>query len=251
MKFSPSITKEIKYYVYLYSDPTTGEVFYIGKGKGNRVFYHLEDTGDNEKAARIQQIRAQGLEPEIDILIHGLEDEKTALRVESSVIDLIGIKQLTNKQSGYKSSTFGRMSISQLVSTYEKREAEIDVPAILIRINQAFRYSMTPMELYDYTRGQWRLNPDNAKRAKYAFAIYGGIIQEVYEIFDWYEAGKTYSVRENNENIKRGANELLEGRYEFIGNLAQDDIRQKYKYTSVEKYFNPGNSNPIMYVNMK
>ena len=250
MKFSSSVINSLKYYVYLYSDPRTGDVFYVGKGKGNRVFAHLDDTGESEKAIYIQKLRGQGLEPEIEILVHGLEDEETALKVEASVIDLLGIKQLTNKQNGYKSSTFGRMSLSQLMSNYDKRKVDIDVPSILIRINQAFRYSMSDIELYDYTRGQWRLNPQNAKKAKYAFSIYGGVIQEVYEILDWYEAGTTFSVRADNKEIERGANEGLEGRWEFIGNLAEDQIRNKYKHTSVEHYFKKGNSNPIMYVNI-
>ncbi len=250
MKFSTRVLNALKYYVYLYSDPGTGEVFYVGKGKGNRVFSHLEDTKESKKVEYIRNLRAKGLKPKIEILIHGLDDEETALRVESSIIDLIGIDKLTNVQSGYKSSTYGRMSISQLISAYEKQRVDIDVPAILIRINQAFRYSMQEVELYDYTRGHWRLNPENAKKAQYAFAIYGGIIQEVYSILNWYKAGTTFSVRRNNENIKRSKKEDLEGRYEFIGNLAPERIRKKYRYMSVEHYFERGNSNPIMYVNI-
>ena len=34
------------------------------------------------------------------------------------------------------------------------------------------------------------LNPENAKKAQYAFAIYGGIIQEVYTTLDWYKGGQ-------------------------------------------------------------
>lgn len=42
---------------------------------------------------------------------------------------------------------------------------------------------------------QRRLNPKNAKSEKDAFSIHGGIVQEVYEAFEWYKAGKTYSDR--------------------------------------------------------
>ena len=248
--FSSSVIKELKYYVYIYSNPNTDEIFYIGKGKGNRVFSHIDDQSDNQKAKYISELRNQSLEPRIEILIHGLEDEKMALRVESSIIDLIGIKQLTNKQSGYKSATFGRMSIDQINSLYDKRSVNIADSAILIRINQAFRYSMSEIELYDYTRGQWKLNPDRAKNAKYGIAVYEGIIQEVYEILDWYKAGTTYSVRQGNKNIERDALEGLDGRFEFIGNLAPKEIRDKYKFKSVEHYFKKGNSNPIMYANV-
>ena len=250
MKFSNSVIAALKYYVYIYSHPVTNEIFYIGKGKGNRAFAHLDDTNESDKVKYIDSLKNQGLEPEIEILIHGLDDEKTALRVESSIIDLIGINNLTNIQSGYKSATYGRMSIKQLVSAYEKQKVEIKEPSILIRINQAFRYSMSEVELYDYTRGRWRLNPERAQNAQYAFSIYDGIIQEVYEVFNWYEAGKTFSVRDDNENIKREAGEKIVGRYEFIGNHAPKMIRDKYKFKSVEDYFLRGNSNPIMYVNI-
>ena len=251
MKFSGPVVDVLKYYVYLYSNPNTAEVFYVGKGKGNRVFSHLKDTSESQKVAYIDNLRNQNLTPQIDILVHGIEDEETALRVESSIIDLLGIQSLTNKQSGYKSATYGRMTLEQIVSAYDRQSVEIFEPAILIRISQAFRYSMSEIELYDYTRGQWRLNPENAKKAKFAFGIYEGIVQEVYEILDWYEAGKTYSVRQLNENIKRKEEEGLDGRYEFIGNIAPEPIRNRYKYKSVAHYFQKGNSNPILYVNTK
>jgi len=47
-KFLQSVTKELKYYVYIYSHPLTDEIFYIGKGKGNRAFSHLEDKSDSK-----------------------------------------------------------------------------------------------------------------------------------------------------------------------------------------------------------
>jgi hypothetical protein len=42
----------------------------------------------------------------------------------------------------------------------------------------------------------------------------------------------------------------MNNRYEFIGNYAEDKIRGKYKYKSVEHYFKRGNANPIMYLNI-
>jgi len=249
-KFSKDVIKELKFYVYIYSHPKTNEIFYVGKGKGNRVFHHLDDKSESDKAKYISELRKNGLKPNIEILIHGIEDENTALRVEASIIDLLGIKNLSNKQSGYKSSTFGRMTIDQLKSTYEKQTIDIDDNVMLIRINQAFSYSMPPIELYDYTRGHWRLNPERAKKADFVFAVYHGIIQEVYEVVDWFVACKTYSSRQGNERIKRKSGDKLDGRFEFVGNIAPEEIRKKYKYKSVEHYFKRGNSNPIMYVNI-
>lgn len=118
LNFSSNVIDELKYYVYIYSHPITKKIFYVGKGKGNRVFLHLNDKNNTNKTKLIQELKWQGISPEIEILTHGLEDENTALKVEASIIDLLGIKNLTNTQSGHKSKLFGRMSIDQINSTY-------------------------------------------------------------------------------------------------------------------------------------
>ena len=240
-KFPKIVSTELKYYVYIYSNPITEEIFYVGKGKGNRVFSHLTEESETEKVKYLLDLKLKGLKPKIEILIHGIEDEETALRVEAAIIDLIGINKLTNRQSGWKSATFGRMTLKQIISTYSKQEVQITEPSILIRINQKFRYSMSEIELYDFTRGQWKVNVEKANNAKFAFAIYEGIIQEVYSVLFWLKAGKTLNTRNEKEALK--------DRFEFIGNIAEPEIRNKYKYKSVEHYFKKGNANPIMYVN--
>ena len=48
------------YYVYVYSDPETRRPFYVGKGKGNRVFNHMDDQSENEKVRKINDIKARG-----------------------------------------------------------------------------------------------------------------------------------------------------------------------------------------------
>ena len=37
-KFAPEVIERLKWYVYRLVDPRSGETFYVGKGKGNRVF---------------------------------------------------------------------------------------------------------------------------------------------------------------------------------------------------------------------
>lgn len=250
MKFSAQVIEKLKNYVYLYSHPTTNEVFYIGKGKGNRVFSHLKDAKKSEKVVQLKKLQEQGLKPKIEILIHGIEDGKVVEKIEMSVIDLIGLDNLTNKQKGKYSARNGRMSIDQINAMYQMKEVSIEEPSVLIRINKAFRYSMTPMELYDFTRGIWRVKLENAVKAKYAFAIYDGIIQEVYNIVQWFPAGTTYNTRKDPESDEKGSSKYGD-RCEFVGNIAPAEIRDKYRYKSVSHYFKPGNQNPIKYENIE
>ena len=94
---APYVGERLGYYVYLYVDPRTNEPFYVGKGQGERALAHLADTSESRKVERIKEVRATGLEPRIDILVHGLSSEEAAFRIEAAVIDAIGPDKLTNE----------------------------------------------------------------------------------------------------------------------------------------------------------
>jgi len=53
------------YYVYALINPINNTAFYIGKGKGKRMYQHLLDgeTTNDIKLAKIKEIREQGYEP--------------------------------------------------------------------------------------------------------------------------------------------------------------------------------------------
>ena len=235
------VTRELKYYVYLYIDPETDDVFYVGKGLRNRGLSHLAGKGKSALADRIRQIRKRGRQPRVEILIHGLKDERSALAVEMAAIDLLGVENLANAVHGHHSSRVGRMSLDQLMSLYQRKPANIVEPAILIRINKLYHYGMSPTELYDATRGVWVVGPKR-ERAKYAFAIYQGIVREAYAISLWLPAGSTFSTR-FPKGVKRP------GRSEFVGTVAPERIRSKYVGRAVDALFSPGSQNPIHYVN--
>jgi hypothetical protein len=239
MKLSPKTIERLGYYVYLYINPIDKSIFYVGKGKGNRVFAHLNDATESRKVNTIKTIRAHGKEPKIEILVHDLQDEKAALRIETAAIDLLGIDNLTNQVRGWKSGTVGRMGIKQLTALYDGEPATIEEDVILIRINRLYHFGISDSELYEATRGVWKLG-DRRNKAELAFAVYMGIVREVYRIRKWSPAGTTKYHTRTDTKIK--------GRWEFVGSVAENAIRNKYIDKSVSKYFPANSQNPIRYV---
>jgi len=242
--FSQKTIDELGYYVYVYSDPDTHKPFYVGKGKGNRVFEHLFYNDDSKKVKYIKDIINSGKEPIIEILVHGV-DEETAFKVEAAAIDLIGIENLTNQQRGHHSSVYGKIEASLLESRYNCEEVnieDIDDEVMLIKINKLYNNEMDEYELYEVTRGYWRVNIEQAKKVKYVFAVYYGMVLEVYEVAGWLPAFSTmtYQRIENKEELKN--------RYEFVGKIAPDNVRRKYKDKSVANIFTKGEQNPIRYI---
>ena len=43
-QFSAIVEEKLEWYVYALIDPRDGRLFYIGKGKGNRVFAHAHEA---------------------------------------------------------------------------------------------------------------------------------------------------------------------------------------------------------------
>ncbi len=220
------VTRELGHYVYLYVDPETEKVFYVGKGKGNRMFAHVGGKGKTR----------------VDVLIHGLKSEKEALAMEMAAIDLLGLDSLTNLVSGHHSSRRGRMSLDQLLTLYRQKKVaikNIKEPAILIRIARAYRYGMSPVELYDATRATWVVGPRREK-AKYVLSVYEGIVREVYRIATWLRSGSTLK-----HDRPRG--DPVRKRWEFVGKVAEEKVRRKYRNRAVD--FPEHSRNPIRYVN--
>lgn len=113
-------------------------------------------------------------------------------------------------------------------------ESAFDEPGILIKISNVNPSEMSAQELYDRVRGHWRVGLTRARNAKLAFGVCGGRIVEVYRIDEWFPAGQDE------------ASESRDGRYQFVGHLASDELRERYMGQSVADLAQ--GQNPIRYV---
>ncbi len=186
-EFPKLVAERICSYVYVLRDPDTDRVFYVGKGTGNRVFAHaqeaIERPLESDKLQLIRDIKARGREVKYEILRHGLT-EKEAFEVEAAIIDFIGLPTLTNKSIGQDTVNRGRMTIPEIITAYSPEPIEIKEAVILIIPNKFFERNITPERLYEITRGNWVMG-ERRNKAKYAFAVYNGVVREVYRIERW------------------------------------------------------------------
>src|SRR5512133_3061183 len=137
--FPPEVVHRLKTYVYRLIDPRNGETFYVGKGKGNRVFAHIRAEqsldGDEltDKLQRIRDIRLAGFAVAHVIHRHGMDDE-TAFEVEAALIE--AYPGLTNDVGGTHSNDYGVMHAREIVQRYCAEQAVFEHKALLISVNR-------------------------------------------------------------------------------------------------------------------
>ncbi len=243
--FSPEVIKGLNYYVYRLIDPRNGETFYVGKGKGNRVFEHLKNTEklikeENEdefdlKYEKIKKIKNSGLEVLHIIHRHGL-DEETALQVEAALID--AYPSLTNVANGHGSNECGVMNAYEVVKKYQAEIADIKHKVVMININRTMAEAQR--SIYDSVRFAWKMNGEKAKQAEYVLAMEKGIIVGVFKPVEWHLARKQYFPEFTNHTNKR---------WGFIGEKAEEEIYKMYIDKRLPEQFQrkKGEANPVRY----
>jgi len=142
-EFPSEVIDEIKYYAYRLIDPRNGETFYVGKGKGNRVFNHMkcalaleEFDNVNDKLQVIHEIHTAGLEVIHVIHRHGM-DEKSSMEVEAALID--AYPSATNIMGGTGSNDYGPMNALEIINKYAAEEAVFEHKVLMITINSLLK----------------------------------------------------------------------------------------------------------------
>jgi len=187
--FPSEVIERLKWYVYRLVDPRNGETFYVGKGKGNRVFQHAEGAlsrSDDEDAAdlksqRIKDIHAKGLGVAHVIHRHGIESEDVAFQIEGAVLD--AYPGLTNQIGGHGSGDFGVRHAVEVIGEYAAEPFEAHEPLILISIGKS--YNEANKSIYEAVRGCWVINPKKARSYKLVLAHRRGIVVGVFRPTEW------------------------------------------------------------------
>ena len=220
------------YYVYALIDPRDYKIFYIGKGRGNRVFQHAKQakydkTVDDEQSAKIaiiNEIHAADKEVICQICRWGL-DEKTAYEIEAALIDIL--PGLTNYQSGHDKER-GLINAEDL-------ELKFNTPVYMEPAEDYIIIKTTPKAvsisgtLYEATRKSWRASLQTAQKYKYVLSVIYGTVQEVYEVNSW--------------NTTAGSK-----RIEFQGVECENPNLTALKGKMIpEKYRSQGAANPFIY----
>lgn len=226
--FSDSVCAKIGNYVYRLIDPRTGETFYVGKGKKNRVFSHAKaerdlkfDEQEDQNNAKLDQIRAihdANLQVLHIIHRHGIPDN-AIYEVEAAVIDAYA--GLANIQSGHRSATNGIMHSDEIIAMYELPELETHPTHRLVLINVNKSINDTTKDLYDAVRFCWRVSKQKVEQADYIIAVNKGVTRGVFIADKWLLA-----TQENFPDLVR--QDTDNGRYGFIGRQAEANIQEYY-----------------------
>ena len=245
MEFSLETINKIGYYVYRLIDPRNGQTFYIGKGKGNRVFQHvlgaidyydginkkeIDEINDPNKLRIIQEIRESGLEV-IHIIQRWNLTEKEAFEVESALID--AFPGLANIQSGH-GSEYGVCNAEELearlsAKTYDEPSGfkYMIIKVRLWRIDEMTAQFGPSNARYEATRGCWRISMPNIETYPYVLSVTDGLVKEVYKVNEWHVKGE---------------------RKEFSGVVAPDEIRNRFIGKRIPDYYSKKvMASPVLY----
>ena len=242
--FSPEVCEKLGFYVYRLVDPRNGKTFYVGKGKGNRVFAHVycalksyqgenyyinddEDSEENLKYKTIREITDSGLDVIHIIQTYGL-NEKEAYIIESALIDVYSLKQLTNQKKGFHSTEpQNAITLQRNLCAPEYVDSPDNPKYIIIKVKD---YWLNQREdRYETTRSAWRININRAMKYPYVLSVTGGIVRAVYKVDEWHAVDRC-------------------GRSEFTGKEAEESVKKIFLDKKIpEKYRKKGQASPFLF----
>lgn len=199
--FSDVVIKALGVYVYALVDPRDNKIFYVGKGRGNRVFQHAQEAKASdstqvasEKIQQILNILTEDKDVKCFILRHHLEAtnaDEVGFTIESTIIDLLNSGlvsvdfNLTNDQSGHHQREHGIMTVDEIIQKYDtlpelqRRKGD---ELVAVKLNKVYHEKITDVELYEGTRRSWVMSLDRAKKITHVLGTYLGRVVSVLKV---------------------------------------------------------------------
>jgi hypothetical protein len=248
------------FYVYALIDPRNNQVFYIGKGIGNRVFSHEIESGkspqsEKAKLQKIRDIEKSGHEVKRVIVNWGMT-ESEAFAAEATLINLTGYLSadaLTNIVAGHHVHEALSVEDFEIMHGAEHlRPEDIQHSIMVIKINKLYHRDMSAKDLYDVVRGNWRasLNSIQKRKVEYVFGVYNQLIVAVYKPDEWHYVHEMIDVP-RVEELDEETLEWGKNRVHFICKDYEslDNNQEFYLHKSIaDLKVNQVSQNPISYL---
>lgn len=201
IEFNQATIEALAYYVYALVDPRNNRIFYIGKGKGNRVFQHAKDSlNESDQSLKLDIIRnilKEGKQVSLYIIRHNLTEE-TAYIVESTLIDLLTYSKfsntilLANIAAGHHQWDEGIKDVDEINTIYNCPKINIKPgeTLLLVSLNNSFNQAKVNgvyrrIDIYEATRKFWKISKNSPYEIKYVLGIYKGVVRSVIEVKSW------------------------------------------------------------------
>ena len=193
---TPYTKEQLGHYVYVLRDPRNNQIFYVGKGVGNRVLDHANGVMGKEdpqstKEMQISEIHAAGLEVDAWIIQSGLRSDEHAFATESAVygtLKLVSSTLNSEKLSlrnivvppGFSNS--GLIQLNEAIAIFGEPADSTLIPhdSVFIKPTTTWRRGMSAEELWESTHGWWLLGEERIQNVRHVFSIPNFVLRGVW-----------------------------------------------------------------------
>ncbi len=261
--FPPGVAAKLGWYVYLMTDPGSGQAFYVGRGRGDRCFRHLraarvdadrgtgmggEDPGGepvgeegrprgdgHERPTdpfpmleRIREVEADHGPVQLEILRHRLTSDEARL-VQAAVADTLGLDQ--------ELKLAGQRQVAAVLGASLAKTAKFkrDHQVVLLRIGDRGADVRYETVRHDWRIGRRWIDPRASRSPRWAVIVAGALIVAVYRIERWEPTPLPGPPGGSGAGVTSTFTARSTYRHSFVGE-ADDELERRYVGRSVAAY---------------